>query len=274
MAWLELHQSLPQHRKTLRLKTLLKIKTPQAVGHLCMLWLWALDNAQDGDISPFTDEEIAEISGWSGKDARKFMQALISAGFVDENSSIHDWLSYAGRLIDYRKNDAERKRKSRSKSPEVTTQSEECPIGDAEKIAAMSAGCPVDVTQDGARNRNRTVTVPRTLYDDDVARVREEKNSPLSENEAFLENQQLTEELAGLSPSIREGLFTLCEKLFTTYFKRTATAYDQSFLYQTLKTRRYLATGAHEEFKIDNDDIELITQGFEAAASAGVCNWN
>ena len=36
-AWIELHQSLPSHRKTLRLQSLLKLRTPQAVGHLCLL---------------------------------------------------------------------------------------------------------------------------------------------------------------------------------------------------------------------------------------------
>ena len=51
MAWIELHQTLPSNRKTMRLKRLLKIKTPQAVGHMCMLWLWAVDNAADGDLT-------------------------------------------------------------------------------------------------------------------------------------------------------------------------------------------------------------------------------
>ena len=37
MAWIELHQNLPAHRKVKKLKRLLKIKTPQAVGHLAML---------------------------------------------------------------------------------------------------------------------------------------------------------------------------------------------------------------------------------------------
>jgi hypothetical protein len=82
MAWIELHQSLPTNKKTLRLKKILKIKTPQAVGHLCMLWLWALDNASDGDISQFDAGEIAEIVAYPG-DAEKFMDALKSSGFVD-----------------------------------------------------------------------------------------------------------------------------------------------------------------------------------------------
>ena len=48
LAWIELHQTLPQSGKLMRLKRELRIRTPQAVGHLCLLWLWALDNAPDG----------------------------------------------------------------------------------------------------------------------------------------------------------------------------------------------------------------------------------
>ena len=58
MAWIELHQNLPAHRKVKKLKRLLKIKTPQAVGHLAMLWLWAVDNAPDGDLSALDPEDI------------------------------------------------------------------------------------------------------------------------------------------------------------------------------------------------------------------------
>lgn len=101
MAWIELHQNLPTNKKTLRLKKILKIKTPQAVGHLCMLWLWALDNAQNGNISEFEAGEIAEIVAYPG-DADKFMEALKSSGFVDEDGHIHDWDDYAGKLIEQR----------------------------------------------------------------------------------------------------------------------------------------------------------------------------
>lgn len=67
MAWIELHQTLPQNKKTLRLTSILRIDTPQAVGHLCMLWLWTLDNAQDGNLEPFLNAELARISGWEEK---------------------------------------------------------------------------------------------------------------------------------------------------------------------------------------------------------------
>jgi len=114
MAWIELHQTLPTNKKTIRLKNLLRIKVPQAVGHLCILWLWALDNAPDGDLSGFTADEIAEFAQWPGKSPEEFLGALISAGFVDENMRIHDWQNYAGKLVEKRKSDAERKRAYRT----------------------------------------------------------------------------------------------------------------------------------------------------------------
>ena len=101
MAWIELHQTLPTNKKTLRLKKILKIKTPQAIGHLCLLWLWALDNAEDGDLSIFSDDEVSEVSGWAGK-PETFVAALIEAGFLDEDRHIHHWEEYAGALIDKR----------------------------------------------------------------------------------------------------------------------------------------------------------------------------
>lgn len=110
MAWLELHQTLPTNKKTLRLKSILKIKTPQAIGHLCMIWLWALDNAGDGDLSGFTADEIAEVAAWQGKNPQVFIDGLIYAGFLDPDMHLHDWSEYAGKLIDKRKTDMERKR--------------------------------------------------------------------------------------------------------------------------------------------------------------------
>lgn len=105
MAWIELHQTLPTNRKTMRFKRLLKIKTPQAVGHMCMLWLWAVDNAADGDLTPFTADEIAEAGGYTGKDPEAFVDALVDAHFVDADADgmrLHDWMDYAGGLIEHR----------------------------------------------------------------------------------------------------------------------------------------------------------------------------
>ncbi len=122
MAWIELHQTLPSHRKIKKLKRLLKIKTPQAVGHLAMLWLWAVDNAPDGDLSQVDAEDIAEACEWP-KDAEDFVAALKEAGLIDDDRRLHDWDEYAGRLVDQRENkkkkDRDRQRRYRAKKAEA-----------------------------------------------------------------------------------------------------------------------------------------------------------
>lgn len=110
MAWIELHQNLPAHRKVKKLKRLLRIKTPQAVGHLAMLWLWAVDNTPDGDLSTLDPEDIAEACEWP-KDAEQLVQALMEAGFIDPDAKLHDWSDYAGMLLDRRENQREQNRK-------------------------------------------------------------------------------------------------------------------------------------------------------------------
>jgi hypothetical protein len=106
MAWLELHQSLPTHRKTLMMADALDVKPVQIVGHLTCLWLWALDNAQDGvlHVSP---QMIARAAQWEDE-ARPFTEALLAAGFLEPDGHIHDWDAYAGRLIEGRRKSAER----------------------------------------------------------------------------------------------------------------------------------------------------------------------
>ena len=100
MAWIESHQELARHPKTRRLARLLSCCLPQAVGHLQFLWWWALDYAPDGDLSAFTDEDIAEAVMWEG-DA-DMCAALTSSGFLDDDRRIHNWADYTGRLISTR----------------------------------------------------------------------------------------------------------------------------------------------------------------------------
>ena len=51
MAWIELHQSLREHRKMFACAEVLNISKIEMVGTLVCLWLWALDNAQDGSLA-------------------------------------------------------------------------------------------------------------------------------------------------------------------------------------------------------------------------------
>lgn len=116
MAWIESHQELGRHPKTKRLARAAGIGIPAAIGHLHLLWWWAMDFAQDGELTNYTDEDIADAAIWDGI-AHEFMNALIEAGFIDGtegNRRIHDWWEYAGRLIDKREQNRERMKRARA----------------------------------------------------------------------------------------------------------------------------------------------------------------
>jgi hypothetical protein len=118
MAWIESHQALGQHPKTIALAEELHCSLATAVGHLHYLWWWALDYAQDGVVRTRAQAPASRASQWRGK-PEVFWQALVATGFADvvdqecQTMAIHDWSEYAGRLIGVRNKDAERKREWR-----------------------------------------------------------------------------------------------------------------------------------------------------------------
>lgn len=114
MAWLESHQTLAEHPKRKRLSRLLGTSKAATIGHLHLVWWWAMDYAQDGDLSRYTDDDLADAGGWEG-DAIQFVDALIESGFLSEERQVHDWDDYAGRLIEKREANAKRMRDARAK---------------------------------------------------------------------------------------------------------------------------------------------------------------
>ena len=116
MSWLELHQSLFTHRKTMQAADILDLPEVYVVAHLMALWTWSLDNAPDG-VLPDSRRIIGKAAQWSG-DPAMFTNALVNAGFLDIDEAgqtvIHDWQSYAGRLIEKREANTERMRRTRA----------------------------------------------------------------------------------------------------------------------------------------------------------------
>lgn len=98
MAWIESHQSLGSHPKLLRLASLLGIRPAQAIGHLMYLWWWALDYADDGDITKYSDDEISLAAHWEGP-GHDFSSAMRKCGWVEMPGVLHDWLDYAGQFL-------------------------------------------------------------------------------------------------------------------------------------------------------------------------------
>ncbi len=118
MAYIESHQTLPRHPKTRKAARLLGVSVPTVIGHLHCLWYWAMDYAQDGDLSRYDSAEIADASMWDG-DPDEYLGALERSGFVDATVGppltyvLHEWMDYNGKHILKRKADAARKRADR-----------------------------------------------------------------------------------------------------------------------------------------------------------------
>jgi hypothetical protein len=115
VAWLEVHQSVRDHRKIVALADALGVEENYALGLCVHFWLWAVDNAPTGHL-PESNRAIARGCRWAG-DFDHLLDCLIAAGLVDDRGdsrSIHDWADYAGKLIERRHANAQRMRESRA----------------------------------------------------------------------------------------------------------------------------------------------------------------
>lgn len=154
MAWLEVHQSLPTHRKTDALADLLGIRPVEVVGHVTCLWLWALDNARDGNLTASSPRAIARAAMWEG-DPSRFYNALVAAGFLDEPGMIHDWDEYTGRLQEQleRRREKTRERVANWRARQKALQ-EQDESGNGLRSALPNGSVTLDVT------RGNATTVP------------------------------------------------------------------------------------------------------------------
>ena len=165
MAWLELHQSLFTHRKTMQAAETLDLPEVYVVAHLMALWTWALDNAPDG-VLPVSKRIIGKAAQWIG-DPTTFVNALFDAGFLDGNDTgqaiIHDWHSYAGRLIEKREANADRMRRARAANVPATPETtKEARIDDVQRTCDARAGATVhNTTVHNRTEQNREEEAPK-----------------------------------------------------------------------------------------------------------------
>lgn len=99
MAWIESHTVLVRHRKVVDFAIILGIKPVAAIGHLHALWHSVLEQAEDGDLSQWSDKFIAAAASWDG-DSEYFCKALRGCLWLDPGNLVHDWLDYAGRYLE------------------------------------------------------------------------------------------------------------------------------------------------------------------------------
>ena len=82
MAWMELHDTLPDHPKVICAAAALKLDKDTFVGKLTRLWLWALNHRESGFLRDNEAETVAEIMRFKGRPAA-LMAALLGAGVLD-----------------------------------------------------------------------------------------------------------------------------------------------------------------------------------------------
>jgi len=100
MSWIESHTTLTRNPKFRKFIRRLNIDISQGVGHLTFLWHNVMEQAEDGDITKWSIEDIAEYADWR-EDPKRFYEALLD-GWIDKNPKIiliHDWLERAGRYL-------------------------------------------------------------------------------------------------------------------------------------------------------------------------------
>jgi len=95
MAWIESHTVTLRHRKLTASARELRLKPVYFLGHLHALWHAVLEQQEDGDLSSWSDEMIADAAQFQG-DAAKFVSLLLLHRWLDDARTIHDWLDYVG----------------------------------------------------------------------------------------------------------------------------------------------------------------------------------
>jgi hypothetical protein len=102
MAWIEVHEELRNHPKVNRLAKDMGVSRAEARGWIVGLWLWSATYAQDGDLSEYTDDEIAEAMEYEGGNIQGLLQALVRHGLLDGDGGrrIHDWEKHGLRMLE------------------------------------------------------------------------------------------------------------------------------------------------------------------------------
>jgi hypothetical protein len=102
MAWIESHQTLLNHPKTLDLMRFMEWDKATTVGKLHMFWWWCLDYAPDGDLTKHPSQRIAQAV--EVQDHEKFMNAMIESGYIDTEPylRVHEWWDYIGLFLQRR----------------------------------------------------------------------------------------------------------------------------------------------------------------------------
>jgi hypothetical protein len=200
MAWIESHQSLSRHRKTLEVVMMLHVDRHKLIGHLHELWWWGLDNADaEGQLGHVPPRALANAAGWPARDAQRFADALVTAGFIDRTDAgdyvLHDWFDYAGKLAEQRALRRESNRKAQSARRQRIRQH------------AVSADVSKSQQSTGPDQPDRTGDAAAAVNSPAVSRARARGSAGFEPMSALVEEQrQQRRQFEDLPEEVRERL--------------------------------------------------------------------
>lgn len=101
MAWIESHQAIERHPKTLSLAAAMGWGIYETIGRLQCFWWWCVDYAEDGDLRKHNDSILGAAVGLNSQDAKRFVEAMKTARWLDSDPyfRVHDWWFYIGRFL-------------------------------------------------------------------------------------------------------------------------------------------------------------------------------
>ncbi len=101
MAWIESHQALLNHPKTVHLASIMGWHKYETVGRLHAFWWWCVDYAEDGRLDKYNEAILGAAAGLAGDDCGLFVRAMKESRWLDTDPflRIHDWFTYFGRFL-------------------------------------------------------------------------------------------------------------------------------------------------------------------------------
>lgn len=173
MAWIELHDTLPDHPKVIDLADLLKLDKDAVVGKLVRLWTWALNSREDGFLRAKDIVTVADVMRFKGKPQR-LVEALVEVQLLDQSEggyTIHDWDEHVAMLMEKRemKREKDRLRKQR--------QREKSHAGHADVTRDMDVTCHAGHAVTVPKPYH---TVPNDILTDTISDIHAREESELS----------------------------------------------------------------------------------------------
>jgi DnaD/phage-associated family protein len=266
MAWIESHQSLARHAKLIRAAATLRVSRPLLIGHLHLLWWWAVDQADGegnlGDVSPAV---IALGSEWPEAKAEDFVNALVDARFLDvveDGYRLHNWDLYGGRLQARREGNRDRMRAKRRAAKEAADSAPFASSAQSVQRTTRTRVQPVqglhNTTQHDTTRHDTTVPVVVT---DDGAHERDDDDglSPLDLEIGSLCTFWTERTGATTNPAISDSMRTMLDEgvdleWIRAAIEMTATANVRRWSYTAKIVERWRTQGFRDDGAKDSSN--------------------